>query len=66
MRVVDQLEIFEREIVDFRPLLVQFEVGERMWISCQLLAQGLHMVRVDVSIAKGMDEFTAFESADLR
>ena len=65
MGVIDQLKVFECELLDVLDLTVELEVWERMRQSLELLLQRLHMVRVDVGVPKHMNEFASLETADL-
>lgn len=65
MGVVDQFEIFKLKLVNVHLFRVEFEEGEGVWVSSQLVTKWFDMIRVDVSIAKGMNEFTWLETANL-
>ena len=65
MRVVDQLEIFELELVDVRYVRVDLEIREGVRVPLQLLLQRFDMVRVDMRIAKSVDELTSLQATDL-
>ena len=65
MRVVDQLEIFELELVDVRYVRVDLEIREGVWVPLQLLLQGFDMVRVHMRIAQSVDELTSLQATDL-
>ena len=65
VRVVDQLEIFELELVDVRYVRVDLEIREGVWVPLQLLLQGFNMVRVHMRIAQSVDELTPLQATDL-
>ena len=65
MRVVDQLEIFELELVDVRYVRVDLEIREGVRVPLQLLLQRLDMVRVHMRIAQSVDELTSLQATDL-
>ena len=65
MRVVDQLEIFELELVDVRYVRVDLEIREGVRVPLQLLLQRFDMVRVDMRIAQSVDELTSLQATDL-
>ena len=65
MRVVDQLEIFELELVDVRYVRVDLEIREGVRVPLQLLLQRFDMVRVDMRIAQSVDELTPLQATDL-
>ena len=65
MRVVDQLEILERELVDVRYVRVDLEIREGVWVPLQLLLQRLDMVGVHIRIAESVVELTTLQATDL-
>ena len=65
MRVVDQLEILELELVDVRYVRVDLEIREGVWVPLQLLLQRFDMVRVHMRIAESVDELTPLQATDL-
>ena len=65
MRVVDQLEIFELELVDVRYVRVDLEIREGVRVPLQLLLQRFDMVRVHMRIAQSVDELTPLQATDL-
>ena len=65
MSVVDQFEVFKRELIDVHLLLVELEEREGVRVPSQLITKGLNVIRVDVSIAECVDEFTWLQSTDL-
>ena len=65
VRVVDQLEIFELELVDVRYVRVDLEIREGVRVPLQLLLQRFDMVGVHMRIAQSVDELTSLQATDL-
>eukprot|EP00411_Alexandrium_monilatum_P097620 CAMPEP_0175802222 /NCGR_PEP_ID=MMETSP0097-20121207/87931_1 /TAXON_ID=311494 /ORGANISM="Alexandrium monilatum, Strain CCMP3105" /LENGTH=525 /DNA_ID=CAMNT_0017113555 /DNA_START=193 /DNA_END=1767 /DNA_ORIENTATION=- len=64
--VAEQLEVGSLEAVDVLDVRVHAQHGEGPGGPLELRLQGLHVVLVDVRVARGVDEVTGPESADLR
>ena len=63
--VVDQFEVLEGEIEDVFDIRVDLHGWQCERFPCQLCCYLLHMVGVEMSIAKGMDEIAQLKIADL-
>lgn len=65
MGVIDKFEVRKSELVDVSLFGIQLQEREWMRNSFQLVLQRLDMIRIDVSVSKGVDELTALETTDL-
>ena len=63
--VVGQCKVFKGEVIESGDFRINFHAREGEWVAGQLKAGLLEMIRVEVEVAKGMDELAGFVSADL-
>ena len=63
--VVDKLEIFELKLFYLFDLGIEFEVGERVRDTLELLFERFYVVGIHVCVTKYMNEFTALKVTDL-
>ena len=63
--VVDKLEIFELKLLYLLNFAIEFEVGERVRDTPELLFERFNVIRIDVCVAKYVNEFTTLKVTDL-